>query len=101
MSHSDGHIALYDLEAQKHLLTFAGHSKPVRGLCFSSDGSYLISACDDKTCNLYDISSKMPIGSLTGHESSVLCVEKSGQDGFCVTGSADGGIKVCDLRNRR
>jgi len=101
VSHSDGHIALYDVESQKHVLTFAGHSKPVRGLSFTADGTFLISACDDKTCNLYDTSSKNPIGSLNGHDSSVLCVERSGADGFCVTGSSDGGMKVWDLRNRR
>jgi len=100
VSHSDGHIALYDVESQKHVLTFAGHSKPVRGLSFTADGTFLISACDDKTCNLYDTSSKNPIGSLNGHDSSVLCVERSGADGFCVTGSSDGGMKVWDLRNR-
>ena len=32
VSHSDGHIALYDVQAQKHILTYAGHSKPVKGL---------------------------------------------------------------------
>ena len=85
-SHSDGHIVLYDVETQKHLLTFAGHSKPVRDLCFTSDGKFLISACDDKTCNLYDIKSKLPIGSLNGHEASVLCVEQGGlSEGFCAT----------------
>ena len=100
-SHSDGHIVLYDVETQKHLLTFAGHSKPVRDLCFTSDGKFLISACDDKTCNLYDIKSKLPIGSLNGHEASVLCVEQGGlSEGYCATGSHDGGIKVWDLRNR-
>jgi len=100
VSHSDGHIALYDVQTQKHILTYAGHSKPVKGLSFSPDGSFLISACDDKTCNLYDISSKLPIGSLNGHESPVLCIEKSGQEGYCFTGSGDGVVKVWDLRNR-
>lgn len=99
-SHSDGHIVLYDLEAQKHVLTFVGHNKPVRDLSFTSDGKFLISACDDNTCNLYDISHKNPIGSLNGHDSSVLCVEATQGGNNCVTGSSDCKIKVWDLNQR-
>lgn len=58
------------------------------------------SACDDKTCNLYDISSKMPIGNLTGHDSSVLCLESIGDGGYCVTGSSDSKTKVWEIRSR-
>mmetsp|Transcript_32157 Transcript_32157/g.69370 ORF Transcript_32157/g.69370 Transcript_32157/m.69370 type:complete len:328 (+) Transcript_32157:125-1108(+) len=99
-SHSDGHITLYDVEAQKHVLTFVGHSKPVRGLCFSPDGNTLISACDDKTSNLYDVNSKLPIGSLNGHDAGVLCVEKGGEGTHCVTGSSDQTMKVWEIRTR-
>ena len=34
---------LYDLEAQKHAITYVGHNKPVRDLCFTPDGKFLIS----------------------------------------------------------
>jgi WD repeat-containing protein 61 len=98
-SHSDGHIALYDLEAQKHAITYVGHNKPVRDLCFSPDGKFLISACDDNTCNLYDIGNKVPIGSLNGHDSSVLCIVAN-EGGHCITGSSDSKIKLWDLSQR-
>jgi len=99
-SHSDGQVVIYDLEAQRIMRTFVGHSKAVRSIAFTPDGKFLISACDDKTCNLYDITDKNPIGSLNGHGSSVLCVESFGDGNNCVTGSSDHKIKVWDIRHR-
>lgn len=98
VSHSDGQVVLYDVETQKEIRTYVGHSKAVRSLCFSSDEQLLITASDDGTSNLYEMMNKNPISNLTGHEGSVLSVAGSRGGKHCVTGSADGKVKVWELR---
>ncbi|EGD72761.1 hypothetical protein PTSG_04491 [Salpingoeca rosetta] len=77
------------------------HSKPVRGLSFSPDGSLLYTACDDGYIKMFDVRSGKIAGSLSGHSSWVLCVDASIDGEHIVTGSSDKTVKVWNIKERQ
>ncbi|KAK3263538.1 hypothetical protein CYMTET_27663 [Cymbomonas tetramitiformis] len=44
---SDTSITVFDVESQQELLVLEGHTQPINSLCWSADGSTLISASED------------------------------------------------------
>ena len=52
-----GEIKVWNAETGAEQLTLTGHSAFVTGLCFSPDGTKLVSGSGDKTVKVWDISS--------------------------------------------
>ncbi|MDF5725797.1 MAG: serine/threonine protein kinase [Rhizonema sp. PD37] len=72
--HDDKKIRLWDLETQKVIHTFVGHSQAVRSLAFSPDGKVLATASDDKTIKLWNLDTCQEIFTLCGHTHAVKSV---------------------------
>jgi hypothetical protein len=63
---------LTELRANPYLLTFLhSHTDSVKSVAFSSDGHTLASGSADGTLILWDVSTRQPLGSLTGHTRGV------------------------------
>ena len=104
--HHDGRVCVFVLDgsdsfpaAPTHTLEL--HSKPVRSLAWTHDGR-LLSASDDGSTGVCDIGGggAEQLASLRGHTSWVLCVDAHPDGRRCVTGGAEGAVKVWDTETR-
>ena len=86
-SHKD--IAIYDTLTGSQTAILSGHTKHVRSLAFSSDGTLLISGGDDKTIKLWDIQTGGVAKTLYGHTDQILSVSISANSTMIASGSCD------------
>ncbi|KAK7064684.1 Trp-Asp repeat-containing protein [Favolaschia claudopus] len=78
-------------------MTLDGHSTPLTALDFSEPYGTLVSASQaDPQPRVWDLFSGAEIGRLRGHTDSVRCVQV--EDHVCLTGGADGSVRLWDLR---
>ncbi len=100
---------LWDLEGEKLLLTYAGHSAEVRSVAFSPDGKRIASACGSPLyqdaerivgeVKIWDAQSGTELVKVAGHAKSVLRVAFS-PDGLSIaTASQDKTIKIWNATN--
>ena len=92
-----GRLLLWDLEAEKSIREFTGHSLPVNDLAFSSDGSLLLSASSDKTVKLWSVQTGHCRRTLVGHSRSVEAVSFADQDRFAISGGFEGNAILWDI----
>lgn len=57
----DGELRVWDLPSQKTLWSVPAHTGFVRGLSTTPDGSYLLSAGDDKMVKMWPLSTRPPV----------------------------------------
>ena len=78
--------------------TLAGHSGSVTDAAFSSDGRRIITASDDGTARVWDLSGQHPVASvLDGHAFQVRAAVFSADGSHVVTSHADGTLRIWDL----
>jgi len=65
---------LWDLQRDKRILEFTGHSDDVVSLAFSADSKYALSGSEDKTMRLWDVKSGRELKKFEGHGSDVSWV---------------------------
>jgi WD40 repeat protein len=89
-----GAIRLWDIEAQREVVCFNGHSKAVLAICQLHDGR-LASGSDDNTIRIWK-ESLGEVACLRGHTAAIrsLC---SLADGRLASGSQDGVIRLWDV----
>jgi len=76
----------------------SGHTKCVRSLTFSSDGTSLVSGSDDKAIQLWDVQTGGVIMAFHGHTSGVLSVSISADNTTIASGSVDSTIRLWNLQ---
>ena len=86
-------------ESPHHIATLEAHTREVRSVSFSRDGT-LASGSDDGTIMLWDIAARQRIATLEGHMNSVESVAFS-PDGTLASGSGDGTIMLWDIAARQ
>ncbi|MBI1810960.1 MAG: WD40 repeat domain-containing protein [Nitrospirae bacterium] len=64
-------IRLWDIEKDREIKTFSGHSGWVRSVAFSPDGKYALSGSDDNAPMLWDIASGKELRSFGGYTQQV------------------------------
>ncbi len=74
-----------------------GHYSDVNSVAFSSDGTTLGSASDDKTIKLWNLASGQEIRTLKGHSNWIWTVAFSLDSNTLASGSADKTIKLWNL----
>ena len=77
--------------------TLEGHMSPITALDFSEPyGTLVTAAQNDSQPRVWDLFSGEEIGRLRGHTGAVRCLQV--EDHVCLTGAADGNVKLWDLR---
>ncbi|KAG8800244.1 Mitochondrial fission protein [Serendipita sp. 398] len=77
-------------------MTLTSHNGPINGLDFSEPYGLLVTASQDESTRLWDLSSGEELAFLRGHTGPVKCVQVEGD--VCVTGGSDNTIRIWDLR---
>jgi WD40 repeat protein len=90
-------LSLWDWKRGKRLLAFKGHTKPTRGIVFSSDGSRLLSGSEDGTLRLWDVTTAEQLKVFSGHTNEIHTVTFTPDGKRAVSGSSDGTIRLWDV----
>jgi WD40 repeat protein len=86
--------------ANPYATRLTGHTSDVNSVAFSPGGRILVTASDDTTARLWDISDPgqpRPLGTLTGHTKTVAGVAFSRDGHALATGSADGTARLWEI----
>lgn len=76
--------------------TLTGHSAPITALDLNEPYGMLVTAGQDDIVKVWDLCDGEELGQLRGHTGAVKAVQV--EDTLCLTGGADGNIRLWDLR---
>ena len=87
-------LRLWDRATGNEIRAFYGHEGFVRGLAFSPDGRWLLSASEDKSLKLWEVASGRPLADFHGHQSFTSCVAFSPDGRLAASGGQDHAVKL-------
>jgi WD40 repeat protein/mono/diheme cytochrome c family protein len=93
----DRSVRLWDVEAERDLRRFIGHTASVWSVAFSPDGSRALSGSADTTVRLWDVDSGRELRRLDGHTGLVTCVAFSPDGRKALSGGYDHTVILWDL----
>ncbi|KAL7416803.1 WD40-repeat-containing domain protein [Mrakia frigida] len=85
-----------DLPSGMAFMTLSNHTGSITALDFSEPYGTLVTAATDDTVRVWDLCSGEETGRLRGHTGTVKAIQADDQ--LCLTGGADGNIRLWDLR---
>jgi WD40 repeat protein len=86
---SDFALRLWDVATGREVRRFVGHTRPVKGVAFSPDGTRVYSGGWDRTVRVWDTATGQELQRLTGHNSAIFDIAVS-RDGKYVLSCAMG-----------
>ena len=92
-----GDILILDAIIGSQMAVLRGHTKGVRSLAFSSDGTSLVSGSSDKTVKLWDMQTGSVVKTFHGHTSRVCSVSISADHTTIASGSGDMTIRLWNI----
>ncbi|WP_395375801.1 TIR domain-containing protein [Marinicella sp. W31] len=96
-STDDKSIHIWDLEKQKIVTTFRGHTDLVTSVKFSNNDSSVVTSSLDKTIRIWDLTQGKLKSILTGHADSVNSISVSPNNSTLASASSDKTLKIWDL----
>ncbi|KIY50649.1 WD40 repeat-like protein, partial [Fistulina hepatica ATCC 64428] len=106
----DGHIFVYDLDANRKSVSIQAHTDDINSCCWAdtSSGNVLVSASDDTFIKVWSSrdrrslgSSSKPAGVLVGHTEGVTYVSPKGDGRYVISNGKDQAVRLWDLRKMR
>jgi WD40 repeat protein len=94
---SQGELILWDLDTQREIRRFEGHTGWVNSVAFSPDGAAILSASDDGTLRLWDVASGGLIRRFEEHTGAVKSMALSPDGQTAVSGGAGGIVIVWNV----
>jgi WD40 repeat protein/mono/diheme cytochrome c family protein len=94
---ADRSVRLWDVEAERDLRRFIGHTASVWSVAFSADGSRALSGGADTTVRLWDVETGRELRRLDGHSGLVTCVAFSPDGRKALSGGYDHAVILWDL----
>ncbi len=92
---------VWDIENQKPIHTFDGHTEPFWAVILTPDNRYVISTSKDATIRVWDIETGHCIKALEGHTDSVSAVALTPAGNISISGSKDTTLRVWDIKTGR
>jgi WD40 repeat protein/class 3 adenylate cyclase len=96
----DNAARLWDIQMNKEILQFSGHTASIWTAVFSPDGRYVTTASEDGTVRLWDARTGQELRRFIGHDAAVENVTFSPDGKYLVTGSDDGTAMLWDVDYR-
>ncbi|OAX36889.1 WD40 repeat-like protein, partial [Rhizopogon vinicolor AM-OR11-026] len=95
---SEGTVTLWNVEKEKVIAKWAGHTMIVRSLCWSADSEYVVSGSYDGMARVWNVKSgKTPRKTMRGHTDNVNGVVHLADGRNIITCSDDGSLRRWDL----
>ncbi|MFO1001163.1 MAG: hypothetical protein U0936_12530 [Planctomycetaceae bacterium] len=89
-------VRIWDKELESKTLLLAGHNHAVRGICFSPDGSRILSGSHDRSARIWDVTSGKQLVCLPLNEQYLRCVAWSADGRRLAVGTFS--VRVFDAR---
>uniref|UniRef100_A0AAF5DGG2 WD repeat domain-containing protein 83 n=1 Tax=Strongyloides stercoralis TaxID=6248 RepID=A0AAF5DGG2_STRER len=91
-------LLLHDVETKRNIARWLGHLAQINSVAFNEEGTMSFSASQDGTVRCYDLRSKSknPIQVFNEATDAVLCISIKSHE--IATGSADGKLRLYDIR---
>ena len=80
------------------LKTFEGHESDVHAVALTADGATLVSAGDDRTIRVWDVSSGQTLRTLIGHEKQIPAIALSPDGRLIASSSRDHSVRLWDMK---
>jgi len=93
----DATARLWDIKTGNEIKRFS-HRLDINGLALSRDANSLLTACDDHSVYLFNVSSGDEVRRFPGHTGFVYCVDFAPDGRHYASGSVDRSVRVVDLQ---
>jgi WD40 repeat protein len=91
-------IITLDAITGSQMAVLSGHTRWVRSVTFSSDGTSLVSGSEDRTVKLWDVQTGGVVKTFCGHTDSVLSVSIAFNHTTIASGSYDTTVRLWDIQ---
>ncbi|XBW38103.1 hypothetical protein QEN19_003697 [Hanseniaspora menglaensis] len=96
-----GQLIVYEWQSESYILKQQGHFDIMNSLCYSPDGSKLVTASDDGKIKVWDVNSGFCLATFNEHQSSVTQIQFAQRGQVLYSASLDGTVKAWDLLRYR
>jgi WD40 repeat protein len=88
-ANSNNDILVYDIESNKVIAKFTGHTDVVTDISIRTDGKYLSSSCEDYRVLVWDVKNHKLLQTLDGHSYEAMITKFSPDGNLIISGSLD------------
>lgn len=92
-----GQLLVYEWQSESYILKQQGHFDAMNALCYSPDGSRVVTASDDGKLKVWDINSGFCLMTFTEHTAAVTAVAFAKKGQVMFSSSLDGTVRAWDL----
>lgn len=92
-----GQLLVYEWKSESYILKQQGHYDSMNAVCYSPDGSRVVTASDDGKLKVWDIHSGFCLFTFTEHIGAVTAVEFAKKGQVMFSASMDGTVRAWDL----
>ena len=96
-----GQLIVYEWQSESYILKQQGHFDIMNSLCYSPDGSKVVTASDDGKIKIWDVNSGFCLATFNEHQSSVTQIQFAQRGQVLYSASLDGTVKAWDLLRYR